>query len=345
MSGDAQALASDAPQLHAFAPEWPDSVRSRVLIAASNVCASAAASSDLAPASTDRWLGALTQHLNEPQPSPSSSGSDRVEDHAVEIANDLLLVSLRLMPATPTPPSASESHKGKERDQAGTASPSAPEPTYTATDRLLMHNTMRELELDLTYAHEAEKSVAQQLFFVVQAAEAQAQAEAKKSKWGSSTATSLNNKKSGWKWAATGAGFLAGGVALGVTGGLAAPLLAPLLVTASGGALAFLGTSGGVILIGSLFGIAGGGLTGARVKRRIEGIKMFQFDKIQVDKDLPDMSVLHSTAALHWGLPQLTSSAMTQPFSSRHYRVQWHPNARAHKSVGNPALQGFEAVV
>lgn len=85
--------------------------------------------------------------------------------------------------------------------------------------------------------------------------------------------------------------FIAGGVALGLTGGLAAPLLAPLLVTASGGALAFLGTSGGVILIGSLFGLAGGGLASVRVKRRVEGIKMFAFDKLQVDEDLPDMCV------------------------------------------------------
>lgn len=55
-----------------------------------------------------------------------------------------------------------------------------------------------------------------------------------------------------------------GGVAIGLTGGLAAPLIAPLLVTLSGGALGFLASAGGAVVIGTLFGIAGGGLTGYR---------------------------------------------------------------------------------
>lgn len=270
---DDKTAVDQQPSLNSFAAEWPSAVRSSVLVAASQACATA---TNLNAASCDRWLGAVTQHLNSEAKAADHPKGDSVQDHAFEIANDLLLVSLRLLPAPPAPADSGEK-------------PATPEPIYTAPDRLLLHNTLRELDVDLNYAHEAEKAVAQQLYFVIQAAEAQEQAEAKKAKWGSISPTSLNNKKSAWKWAATGAGFIAGGVALGVTGGLAAPLLAPLLVTASGGALAFLGTSGGVALIGSLFGLAGGGLAGARVKRRVEGIKMFSFDKIQADKDLPDM--------------------------------------------------------
>jgi hypothetical protein len=110
---------------------------------------------------------------------------------------------------------------------------------------------------------------------------------------------------------------------IGLTGGLAAPLIAPLLVTISGGALAFLGTAGGTILLGTLFGLGGGGrklaafratklssseVAAKRVNRRVKGIEVrsaalssaqltlrlqqFEFAELQ-DPDLPIIPSLH----------------------------------------------------
>ncbi len=71
-------------------------------------------------------------------------------------------------------------------------------------------------------------------------------------------------EKVSWgKWAAMGGGFIAGGLVIGLTGGLAAPLIAPALVGLTG--VSFLATSGGIIMLGTLFGLGGGGLAGYRV--------------------------------------------------------------------------------
>lgn len=290
----------DGLSLQSYAAQWPPNVVESVAVAAMTACSESTSSAairgeQLHATAVERWLSALTQYFSLEKPARTSADmkgkSQHVSAYAYEIANDLLLISLRLLPA-PLP----EDDKPKADDNNPESVPKPPEPHYTATDRILLHNTLRALDIDLNQAHEAEKAVAQQLYFVMQSAQQEAEKQQKEkkgnSKWNASSSTSLNNKKSAWKWAAAGAGFVVGGVALGVTGGLAAPLLAPLLVSASGGALAFLGTSGGIVLIGSLFGVAGGGLAGMRVKRRVEGIKMFSFDKVQVDTDLPDMCVL-----------------------------------------------------
>lgn len=54
-----------------------------------------------------------------------------------------------------------------------------------------------------------------------------------------------------------------GGVLLGLTGGLAAPMLAVGLGTLLGTGGAILGSTAGIALIGSLFGVAGAGLGGS----------------------------------------------------------------------------------
>ncbi|KAG8703810.1 hypothetical protein FRC08_002625 [Ceratobasidium sp. 394] len=74
------------------------------------------------------------------------------------------------------------------------------------------------------------------------------------------------------RWAATGGGVILGGVAIGLTGGLAAPALAPLIP--------FLSASAAPVVLGSLFGIAGGGLAGKRVRRRWGGVEYFEFEQI-----------------------------------------------------------------
>lgn len=63
-----------------------------------------------------------------------------------------------------------------------------------------------------------------------------------------------------------------GGVAIGLTGGLAAPALVPLLP--------FLSASTAPIVLGSLFGVAGGGLAGNRVRKRWGGVELFEFEQV-----------------------------------------------------------------
>ena len=178
---------------------------------------------------------------------------------------------------------------------------------YTPLARYLVFAMAQILNIPTATVYSAEKAMAQQLYFVL--SETQKAEEAQEGSTGGAASTAdrermkaasegaiaeREKKNSTWKWAATGAGFLAGGVLLGVTGGLAAPLIAPLLVTATGGALSFLATSGGAVLLGTLFGVTGGGLTAFRAKRRMEGIEEFEFVKIE-EEDVPSIPSLSAT--------------------------------------------------
>ncbi|KAJ1032419.1 hypothetical protein NDA16_000445 [Ustilago loliicola] len=97
------------------------------------------------------------------------------------------------------------------------------------------------------------------------------------------------------KWAAMGGGFLAGGLVIGLTGGLAAPLIAPALVGLTGAS--FLATSGGIIMLGTLFGLGGGGLAGYRVERRLRGVSSFSFTELVTEARKAGVAIpsLHAT--------------------------------------------------
>jgi len=65
------------------------------------------------------------------------------------------------------------------------------------------------------------------------------------------------------RYALIGLATLGGGAVLGLTGGLAAPLIGAGVGTILGaGSAAVLGSTAGIAIIGSLFGMAGAGLTG-----------------------------------------------------------------------------------
>ncbi|CBQ70314.1 conserved hypothetical protein [Sporisorium reilianum SRZ2] len=97
------------------------------------------------------------------------------------------------------------------------------------------------------------------------------------------------------KWAAMGGGFIAGGLVIGLTGGLAAPLIAPALVGLTG--VSFLATSGGIIMLGTLFGLGGGGLAGYRVERRVRGVSSFSFAELDTEARKAGVAIpsLHAT--------------------------------------------------
>lgn len=82
-----------------------------------------------------------------------------------------------------------------------------------------------------------------------------------------------------WKrYLLIGLATVGGGTVIGVTGGLAAPLIAAGAATVIGTAgAAALGSAAGIAIMTSLFGAAGAGLTGYKMKKRVGAIEEFTF--------------------------------------------------------------------
>ena len=71
----------------------------------------------------------------------------------------------------------------------------------------------------------------------------------------------------------------------GLTGGLAAPLIIGATSAIFGGA-AVIGGVAGAAIIGSLFGVAGAGLGGYKMNKRMGDLKEFAFDPLSEGRDL-----------------------------------------------------------
>lgn len=84
-----------------------------------------------------------------------------------------------------------------------------------------------------------------------------------------------------------GAASSIGGVLLGITGGLAAPLVAVGAGAVVGaGAAAGISTAAGATILGSLFGVAGAGLTGYKMRKRVGAIEEFVIQPISEGQSL-----------------------------------------------------------
>ncbi|NXS10625.1 TMCO4 protein, partial [Neodrepanis coruscans] len=102
-----------------------------------------------------------------------------------------------------------------------------------------------------------------------------------------------------------------GGTVIGLTGGLAAPLVAAGAATIIGSAgAAALGSTAGIAVMASLFGAAGAGLTGYKMKKRVGAIEEFEFLPLTEGKQL------HITIAITGWLCAGKYGSFTAPWSS-----------------------------
>ncbi|KAJ2702076.1 Transmembrane and coiled-coil domain-containing protein 4 [Coemansia sp. IMI 209128] len=141
---------------------------------------------------------------------------------------------------------------------------------------------------------------------------------ASKAMLGDASAKALDEEKRrkwGWqRYLAAGAGVAVAGTLVGVTAGLAAPLMAAGMGAIGIGGLGFLATAGGSAMIGSLLGIAGGGLIGKRFNTRMRGLREFYFTQLPLatDGSNPHSHHLHATILVPGFLD---GSASASPFA------------------------------
>jgi hypothetical protein len=156
-----------------------------------------------------------------------------------------------------------------------TDEPAAAQLRYTPLHRTFAHRTLSLLSISPGhYLSLAEARLGATLFSALKSAsDAQSKAvESTRAKhaegWGGSFGRKL----------ATGAGVIAGGVLLGVTGGLAAPAIAAVLAPLGVGSILTAGAA--PVVLGTLFGVGGGGLAGRRVRERWRGVGEFGFTEV-----------------------------------------------------------------
>ncbi|PAV75698.1 hypothetical protein WR25_08779 isoform D [Diploscapter pachys] len=112
----------------------------------------------------------------------------------------------------------------------------------------------------------------------------------------------LQKQKKLKRYLMIGAASGVGGVLIGLTGGLAAPLVAGSIgVLIGSGALAGLATTAGAAVLGTTFGVAGAGLAGYKMKKRVGAIEEFAVET------LTDGSGLHCTLVVSGWIDRDTS--------------------------------------
>lgn len=179
------------------------------------------------------WLRAVADALHiavEALPdSPTEGDIQRLPavpagEHAA-VLKLLVLASLHVSEHLPSSGAAMRK-AGPPTDAKGVASVDT---AYSALSRTLVYRTAELLHIPAAAILSAEQAVAADLYALYQQ-QAGASTDSM-SAAGQSAVASAKSASTAWKWAATGAGAILGGVAIGLTGGLAAPLI----VGASGG--------------------------------------------------------------------------------------------------------------
>ncbi|CUA75607.1 putative membrane protein C6F6,13c [Schizosaccharomyces pombe 972h-] [Rhizoctonia solani] len=214
------------------------------------------------------WLRDVCAHFDiDPQilpPEPSIYDAESLTGPISHEDHDKIVSALLIATILPNPKTKEEANKQPSNAKASERVARAF--GYTAASRAFLSRTIELLSIPIMVLLEAEKTLGRTLFEELKEAEMKEKSEAAR-----------KEQEDGWggkwgRWAATGGGIILGGVAIGLTGGLAAPALLPLLP--------FLSASTAPIVLGSLFGVAGGGLAGNRVRKRWGGVERFEFEQI-----------------------------------------------------------------
>ncbi|WWC65367.1 uncharacterized protein I303_107985 [Kwoniella dejecticola CBS 10117] len=228
-------------------------------------------------ATSSKWLSSVCKLISfdqgrlPPAISPGNvkeSANDQREEWSADEITRIAGVLIEASLASENSNNTSGSHKkGEEAEGVLRYSPIA---------RSLSYRTLKLLGLDAkNLIPRAEKNLSSTLFHALKAAaEKENQEKVEKARqaqsqgWGGSLGRHL----------ATGAGVVAGGVLLGVTGGLAAPAIAAVLAPLGVGSILSAGAA--PVVLGTLFGVGGGGLAGKRVRERWRGVEEFSFIEI-----------------------------------------------------------------
>jgi len=216
----------------------------------------------------DAWFHDICAHLEiNPDSLPTEPGLSDVQSLAGTISpKDYTNIVSTLLTATIVPSAKTKEEAHKQSSAAKASETVAKAFGYTAPSRAILAYTLSLLSVPISILLEVEKNLGRELFNQLKQEEMKEKSEAAR-----------KEQEDGWggkwgRWAATGGGVILGGVAIGLTGGLAAPALLPLLP--------FLSASTAPIVLGSLFGVAGGGLAGNRVRKRWGGVERFEFEQV-----------------------------------------------------------------
>ncbi|ORX98333.1 DUF726-domain-containing protein [Basidiobolus meristosporus CBS 931.73] len=162
---------------------------------------------------------------------------------------------------------------------------------YDARSRAALFRLASILYLPAEYALHTEQRVAEALFLAKLSGQDPGDAMEETTK----ASVDARSRKKKLRWIATGVSAVVGATAIGLTGGLAAPLVVAGVGALGLGGTAFLASTTGVAVISSLFGIAGGGLTGLKVTRRMRSLREFYFKPIHVTEQAPSTPSLNVT--------------------------------------------------
>uniref|UniRef100_A0A915PH89 JAB1/MPN/MOV34 metalloenzyme domain-containing protein n=1 Tax=Setaria digitata TaxID=48799 RepID=A0A915PH89_9BILA len=109
-----------------------------------------------------------------------------------------------------------------------------------------------------------------------------------------------------------------GGILVGVTGGLAAPLVATGAGAVIGaGAAAGIATTAGATVLGSIFGVAGAGLTGYKMRKRVGAIEEFLIQPISEGRSL------HCVLAVSGWIEDVNFQLFSPQQEERVFQQQW----------------------
>lgn len=129
-----------------------------------------------------------------------------------------------------------------------------------------------------------------------------------------------DTKKKIKKYFAIGLASIGGGAVIGVTGGLAAPIVASAFAGVLGaGTVVMSSVATGVV--GSLFGVAGAGLTASKMNKRIGDLEEFAFQSLNPDCDQTSLTI---TIAISGWIADESPQQFAKPWKYlRHTKEQY----------------------